>query len=624
MNVDTTNFFTKLDKVCDYMPVVSTLSNITDLVQQVLVLPFLNTDFRVKNNYYTHLECKTLFRPLLLLIPVIGNIIVAIIDYAVRKDYSRESLLLTIYGNRDFDGKSVIRDNSSLVEHASDEIKDDKNFVLRLVQKNGKTLRFVSDRLKNDPEVVNAAVQYCPEAYRFASGEIREKKDFLIALLRNKIRVLRYATDLFKADKEVVSVAVDYDYTHNSILLHIGNQLKRDWPFMVGIIRRHPAKIHSISDELKSNKKFLLEVIEVKPELLLFLSQSLNFDRVFLLEACKKNPLAFQYLVGDFKGEREFVLDVVARCPEMFQYATPILRADPDFVLETVKRNPGALDYASPELFAQREFMLNVIEIYARALNFNETLASNDVFIKEAAEKNGLVLEFVPPNKKTIDVVYAAVKQNPAARHFIPVGLTSLGQILIDIEAHPALLPLIPVEYITIEMAERAIEENPLLLEFVSDDMKLTDRGIMLTKAALEKNPEALKFVTGHLLTQEIVDHAIQIRIRDDLLPARYRALKKLADQVISNEIPREIAQEWALPLAQFLYNDPKFIVHAIKFHGVEFLSLSNESKDDEEVVYAVLSEYPDEIVRVSDRLKADEILKEYVEIIRKRISQRV
>ena len=94
MNVDTTNFFTKLDKVCDYIPVVSTLSNITDLVQQVLVLPFLNTDFRVKNNYYTHLECKTLFRPLLLLIPVIGNIIVVIIDYAMREDYSRESLLL--------------------------------------------------------------------------------------------------------------------------------------------------------------------------------------------------------------------------------------------------------------------------------------------------------------------------------------------------------------------------------------------------------------------------------------------------------------------------------------------------------------------------------------------------
>lgn len=44
-------FFVKTDKLCDFVPVVSTVSNLTDLFQKCVVLPFMSKE-TVNNNRY--------------------------------------------------------------------------------------------------------------------------------------------------------------------------------------------------------------------------------------------------------------------------------------------------------------------------------------------------------------------------------------------------------------------------------------------------------------------------------------------------------------------------------------------------------------------------------------------
>lgn len=42
-------FFVKADNVCDYIPAVSTLSNLTDLFQKCVVLPIMSNQSVVLN-----------------------------------------------------------------------------------------------------------------------------------------------------------------------------------------------------------------------------------------------------------------------------------------------------------------------------------------------------------------------------------------------------------------------------------------------------------------------------------------------------------------------------------------------------------------------------------------------
>jgi len=91
---------------------------------------------------------------------------------------------------------------------ASDDIRNDKDVVMAAVSKDGSALEFASDDLKNDKEVVMAAVSNDGRALRYASEDLQNDKEVVMAALSNDGRALEYASDDFKNDKEVVMTAV--------------------------------------------------------------------------------------------------------------------------------------------------------------------------------------------------------------------------------------------------------------------------------------------------------------------------------------------------------------------------------------------------------------------------------
>jgi hypothetical protein len=74
-----------LDVISDYIPVVSTLTNLVVLFQKCLVVPFMKADFIDTSHYFTHLKSKTFVRCIVLIIPVLGNAIVLLYDLALLK-----------------------------------------------------------------------------------------------------------------------------------------------------------------------------------------------------------------------------------------------------------------------------------------------------------------------------------------------------------------------------------------------------------------------------------------------------------------------------------------------------------------------------------------------------------
>lgn len=96
MAISNVSALVRLDVMLDYVPVASTVTNLVDLFQKVLVLPFMDKDYVDSSHYFTHLNEKSFARCVLLLVPVIGNLMVMIYDLStlkVRSDLKRiESL----------------------------------------------------------------------------------------------------------------------------------------------------------------------------------------------------------------------------------------------------------------------------------------------------------------------------------------------------------------------------------------------------------------------------------------------------------------------------------------------------------------------------------------------------
>ncbi|HEY4832303.1 MAG TPA: hypothetical protein VIH61_07070 [Waddliaceae bacterium] len=82
---DISNLLVKIDHFCDYIPLVSSVTNLVDLFQKCVVLPFMDKTTIVSNHYYKHINEKSFVRCFLLVIPVIGNIIIGICVFSKKK-----------------------------------------------------------------------------------------------------------------------------------------------------------------------------------------------------------------------------------------------------------------------------------------------------------------------------------------------------------------------------------------------------------------------------------------------------------------------------------------------------------------------------------------------------------
>lgn len=87
MRIATT--FAEIDNICDYIPFVSTASNLVDLFEKC-VCKYLSKEAVGKNRYWSHINWKDVSRSLILLVPIIGNIYVAFCDY---NDYQESKVL---------------------------------------------------------------------------------------------------------------------------------------------------------------------------------------------------------------------------------------------------------------------------------------------------------------------------------------------------------------------------------------------------------------------------------------------------------------------------------------------------------------------------------------------------
>jgi histidinol phosphatase-like PHP family hydrolase len=101
---------------------------------------------------------------------------------------------------------AVHQDGSSL-EYASDELKNNKEVVFAAVTNDGWALRYASKELKDNREIVLAAVQQKGYALECASDELRDNREIVLAAVQQHGHALEYASDALQDDEEVSLLA---------------------------------------------------------------------------------------------------------------------------------------------------------------------------------------------------------------------------------------------------------------------------------------------------------------------------------------------------------------------------------------------------------------------------------
>ena len=95
------------------------------------------------------------------------------------------------------------------LEHATEELKGDREIVMAAVSKYGFTLQFAAEELKGDREIVTKAVSKCGCALQFATEELRGDREIVMQAVSVDGDALEYATKSLREDEEMLQHALE-------------------------------------------------------------------------------------------------------------------------------------------------------------------------------------------------------------------------------------------------------------------------------------------------------------------------------------------------------------------------------------------------------------------------------
>ena len=203
---------------------------------------------------------------------------------------------------------------SDKYEYQPDHIHcwNNKNFVLGVVKINGDYIKFASDNLKNNREIVFYS-------YKNSSDELKNSRGFVLDCVKIIGSVLQDAPEIFRDDEEIVW----------SGLSNSGYTLK------------------FASDRLKDNKKFAMKALE-KSSIFEFLSENLRNDKEIALFAVQKDGYFLMNASKRLKNDQEVVLKALESNLYAYSFMSEELKKNIKFNSKLIKIQNGIWFFLDP------------------------------------------------------------------------------------------------------------------------------------------------------------------------------------------------------------------------------------------------------------------------------------
>ena len=317
-------FLVTADHVCDYIPVISTISNVVNIFQ-ICVLSTNHFSDKTKKNlkesyYFSYLiHEKELHRCFYFLIPGIGSIAKLILENKAFKlnQQSPDSLR-----NNKFVIQKKFKNGYPNFEFASEKLKDDEDFVFDLCSKDPNVLRFASNRLKTEQRFMERLLNQYPESSRqLVNLMIDDKNKFFgksIEIIEKDKELLGFLIhDQNKAESEDMRLEVKkflikgkefFQDDHTSVIL-FDNLHKNKNLFFQFLPSELMSKIHCyfklimLNEEIDSLVKYTSNLFKVN----MFTSYIDNYNELGGRLRLKKQEKAF---INNFQEVEDSILDI--------------------------------------------------------------------------------------------------------------------------------------------------------------------------------------------------------------------------------------------------------------------------------------------------------------------------
>lgn len=346
-------FFVKKDNFCDYIPVISTASNLFDIFQKTLYVDNLDKKTINNDHYYKHLKQKSNLRCIILLIPIFGNIAIGIYDFVTWKYHDKEMML------------AEVQKDGLMLQHASEKLKNDPNVVSAAIKNKPWATAYIGEELKNDPDFVLSIAEGNPEILKFVGEDLNNNRNFVLAIVQKNGHAIQNAQDRFKNDEEIANAALEQNIYSIS---YISKRLQDDRIFILSLVKKNCSVFEVIDKKWRGDEEIAFVAVSQNGVLLRCASEDLQNNPKIAHAAMHNSSLAIEHVGKKLQKNIAAMIDIAKDAKSMeysMRYASQGLRDNEDFIDAMVMYHGlKLLEFASARLRSDQSFMNTMLKYY--------------------------------------------------------------------------------------------------------------------------------------------------------------------------------------------------------------------------------------------------------------------
>lgn len=205
------------------------------------------------------------------------------------------------------------------------------------------SLRRAAAKAQDNPQLVRAAVAADGMGLERATERLREDENIVDAAVRENGSALKFAAESLKANKGLVRTAVAQDAL---AIQHAAEALKEDEEIARLAVEGNSHAIELVAKRLRTSPRLILASLQRNEFAIEHAPEELLQDRAFMLAAVRRNGRALEKTPKRWKGDAAFMREVVSRNGFALMYASDALRKDAEVVLAALEQDPRAVEYA--------------------------------------------------------------------------------------------------------------------------------------------------------------------------------------------------------------------------------------------------------------------------------------
>ena len=371
-------------------------------------------------------------------------------------------------------------------------IRKSKYHMLKLVKINGKALKYAYEDLKDDRELVLAAINQDARSAIYASEAKRGDQEIIFAMLRKRPELLKLVfnnldfkdSDYIIDDKtDIKSLRGTRAFVSKEISLEALNnaseeQLK-DKKFIIMALAYTNEALKYACKELQDNEELVLLAVKYDSLVLEYASERLRSKKNVVKSAVEKNGLALKYASRELQDDEEIVLLALKYNGLVLEYVSDRLKDNYDIVCKAVEQKGEALQYASYRLRNTREIVLKAVKECGNAFQYSEKFKDDRDIVFEAIKCNNIVYDDLPDKfRGDIDIIFKMIQNKKINFEILPEYLKNDREFM---------LKLIRIFGKYMKYASDGLKENK---DFVLDAIKIDSYSMKFVSENLKKDKE--------------------------------------------------------------------------------------------------------------------------------------